>query len=149
MYGGRFNHRQYDWHATRIRADQDVWIETSWLLDAIQSNSRSPVPEEVLEYLRRRLEGDVPRRRGRPPQDDVGFIRNELIRHCYRRYLNWLTARNGTVGLQGWAGIRDADWWEGPPSERAARMTRKRLARSVSWQRVRQIASEGSERDQQ
>ena len=27
-------------------------------------------------------------------------------------------------GLKGWRFIRDAGWWRGPPSERAARMNR-------------------------
>lgn len=79
IYSGKSDHRQFNWRADRIRADKDIWIETSLLLNAIRCNSSSPVPEEVLEYMRRRLEGEVPRPRGRPSRDDVGFIRNELF----------------------------------------------------------------------
>jgi len=99
MCGGRFDHRQLDWRAKRIRADNVVWTETSQLLGAIQSNSKSTRPDEVLEYMRRRLEGDVPRPKGRPSLGDVGFFRDQLIRHHYRQYLDWLTPGKKSLGL--------------------------------------------------
>jgi hypothetical protein len=140
VYGGKFDHSQFSWHAERIRSSEDVWIETSKLLDAIRKNSSAPVPDEVLEYLRRRLDGEVPKPRGRRPGGTLSYLRNQLISIHYRRYFDWLEKREKTLGLDGWSLIRNVDWWEGPPSERAARMTQKRYGRYITWQSVRQIA---------
>lgn len=147
MYTGKFDHSQFSWHAEQIRSDESGWIETPKLLEAISKNSRAPIPDDVLEYLRRRLDGEIPKPRGRRPGGTVRYLRNELIRFHYRRYLDWLTKRQGTIGIDGWKLIRDADWWQGPPSERAARMVKSRYGRSITWQRVRQIALASGDRE--
>lgn len=140
MYKKRLGHGNFDWHLEKIVADKDAWIETSKLLDAIVSNSRVSVLDEFVEYLRRRLDGDITKPRGRRPGGISSEIRNELIRYHYRRHLDWLTIREKSQGLKGWSQIRDAEWWQGPPSERAARITKELWRQSIGWERVRQIA---------
>ncbi len=140
MYRKRFGHGNFDWHLEKIVADKDAWIDTSKLLDAIVSNSRVSVPDDFVEYLRRRLDGDIPKLRGRRRGGISAEIRNELIRYHYHRHLDWLVRRQKSQGLKGWSQIRDAEWWQGPPSERAARITKELWGQSISWERVRQIA---------
>ena len=139
-FGSRFNHRDCGYYVRRLREDPDKWFESQYILEALEANAREPIPQELREYLLRRLDREVPKPRGRKPGGSVEQIRRNLIRHQYRRYLDWLTAREKSVGLRGWSLIRDAEWWQGPPSERAARMTKERCAPSISWERVRQIA---------
>lgn len=138
---GRFNHCDYGWFVRRLKADPDEWFKFECILQALEANSCEPIPEEFMIYLRRRLDQEAPKPRGRRPGGSLEELRRHLIRFHYRRNLDWLKARRKSTGFKGWSLIRDADWWKGPPSERAARITKKRLAPSFTWERVRQIAS--------
>ena len=53
-------------------------------------------------------------------------------------FLNWEWL---SMGLVGWKLIREADWWQGPPNERAARMTCRYLRLAMDWRRVQNIIS--------
>ena len=139
-FGSRFNRRHYGWFVRRLKTDPDEWFSSEDILQALEANSREPIPEGFATHLKRRLDREVPKPRGRKPGGSVDELRRLLIRLHYRRNLDWLEARGKSSGLEGWSLIRDADWWRGPPSERAARMAKVRFARSITWQRVRQIA---------
>ena len=67
--------------------------------------------------------------RGRKPGSELEEIRNQLGAIFYRRYLPWLQKRKKRYGLKGWPAIREADWWQGSPSERARRMAIRCLGR--------------------
>ena len=80
-------------------------------------------------------------------------IKKALIPSTYARYFAWLKQRKRpkklkrrerSIELKGWKTIREADWWRGPPSERAARMTCRRLGLAMDWRRVRNIVSEAN-----
>jgi len=139
-FGSRFNRRYYGWFVRRLKTDADEWFSSEDILQALEAYSRERIPEEFSTYLKRRLDREVPKPRGRKPGGSVDELRCLLIRLHYRRNLDWLEARGKSSGLEGWSLIRDADWWRGPPSERAARMVKVLFARSITWQRVRQIA---------
>jgi hypothetical protein len=139
-FGSRFNHRDYGWFVRRLKTDPDEWFSSEDILQALEAYSREPIPEEFATYLKRRLDREVPKPRGRKPGGSVDELRHLLIRLHYRRNLDWLEARGKSGGLEGWSLIPEADWWQGPPSERAARMVKERYGRSITWQRVRKIA---------
>lgn len=68
------------------------------------------------------------RKRGAPKKDYGSDL--AAVEFCYFDFLTWLKERKRRYGhLKGWLMIRDADWWQGPPSERALRMARKRVKR--------------------
>ena len=142
-FGSRFNHRDYGWFVRRLKADPDEWFSSEYILQALEANSREPIPEELVIYLKRRLDREVPKPRGRRPGGTGREVHEHQLRFHYRRTQDWLKARRKSSGLEGWSLIRDAEWWRGPPSERAARMVKKRYAPSISWERVRQIALNG------
>lgn len=139
-HGSRFNHRDFGYYVRRLREDPDEWFGSKSILEALEANSCEPIPQQLKEYLLRRLDREVPMPRGRKPGSTIKQTHRYFIQVEYRRYLDWLTARKKSVGLRGWSLIRDVEWWQGPPSERAARMVKKRFARSITWERVRQIA---------
>ena len=69
-------------------------------------------------------------------------MKRALFPLYYARHLAWPQRRSRSLGLEGWKQIRGADWWRGPPSERAARMTQRLLRLRIDWRRVQNIASE-------
>ncbi|MBA4228649.1 MAG: hypothetical protein C0456_18750 [Hyphomonas sp.] len=119
-----------------------AWIETDILIGALRDNAREPIPDAFIDYLMRRLEGEVrkQRGRGRTAQSSTVALRNLLISSRFERYERWLTARKTRSGLKGWSAVRTAEWWQGPPSERAARMAQRRSGLNVSWRRIQDIA---------
>ena len=128
--------------AQSLVADPQVWIETRDLLADLVRNAREPIPEAVLAHLRARLDGTARKKQGRARQRNARFLRKLLMSARFERIEAWLNARQERHGLEGWSFIRNADWWQGPPSERAARMVRHRLAPTIGWERVRNIAYE-------
>lgn len=123
-----------------LATDPKAWIETSDLMVALDSNAREPIPESVRVHLRRRLDRKAKKRRGRG-RTAVGLkMRNVIIATKFEKIESWLNARQARHGLIGWRFIRDADWWQGPPSERAARMVVHDLELNLSWESVRNIA---------
>ncbi len=117
------------------------WIEPSEISAVLRQNVGTPYPAEIIDLICRRLEGIDPVPRGRPPRPTFSDeIRRTLGNRFYNRYYNWLKKRKRTSQLVGWSCIRDADWWQGPPSERAARMVRQRLFKDLtSWEHVRRL----------
>ena len=126
--------------AGSLAADPQTWIETRDLLADLVRNAREPIPEAVLAHLRSRLDGTAKKRQGRGRRNHSRDIRNLLIALKFEEFETWLDARQNTQGLGGWSAIRNADWWKGPPSERAAQMARRRWAPAIGWERVRNIA---------
>jgi hypothetical protein len=136
--------------AATLERDPKAWVETDVLIAALTDNAREPLPEIVSSYLRQRLDGDARKRRGRGrfANCPTKTLRDLLITTTYTRFEAWLIARDKRHGLEGWSGVRKADWWQGPPSERAARMVLRKRGLNLSWQRVRDIACAGRDRRQ-
>lgn len=144
-YGPWMERRTISGVASTLKLDPDVWVETDTLMAALIDNAREPMPPSVVSYLRLRLNREARKRRGRGRfgRSPVKALRNHLISTNFERYEAWLVSRKDRLGLEGWSGIRGADWWQGPPSERAARIVTwklRKLPLNLSWQRVRDIA---------
>ena len=140
--GGRFAGLHLMDVERRITAGE--YVDGRELGDALRKLGSRPIPAPVLDYLCCTLDGEVSkpsRRKGRPPS--ANFPLNVLRRGIYRRNLAWLTARKARYGhLKGWSYLHDADFWQGPPHEIAARMTARRLSYGArSWRRISNIAS--------
>lgn len=127
--------------ATRkLEADPKAWIETSDLVAECKRAAREPIPHIIVEHLTARLDGTAKKRRGRGRLTADRQLTKLLIATSFERREFWLASRQETSGLEGWRSIRKAEWWEGPPSERAARMVKQRLGLNVGWEQVRNIA---------
>ena len=137
-----FELRPFAAAARRLEANPNAWIETRLLMADLVRNAREPLPEVLVAHLRARLDGTARKRQGRGPADLKSRMRNLLIGVCFERTEAWLVSRQRRHGLEGWPSIRDADWWQVPPSERAARVVQHRVAPTLSWERVRNIAYE-------
>jgi len=123
-----------------------AYIPPEQIARALRKNPGVPLPPEIHDYLCDFLEGKISAPAGRPSDIDkpLAQIKKTLIPPTYARYLAWLTRRKRSMGLKGWKMIQEADWWRGPPSERAARMTCRSLKLAMSWRRVQNIASEAN-----
>ena len=123
---------------------QRVYIRPERIARALRENPGVPLPPTIHDYLCDFLEGKIRAPAGRRAVYEIPLaqIKKTLIPHVYARYHAWLRRRSRSVGLTGWQRIRDADWWEGPPHERAARMTRRKLRLAMDWRRVRNIVSD-------
>ncbi len=121
-----------------------AYIPPEQIARALRENPGIPLPPEIHDYLCDFLEGEILAPAGRPADSEnaLSQIKKTLIPLTYARYLAWLQRRNRLMGLKGWKQIQNADWWQGPPSERAARMTQFRLVLAISWRRVQNIVSE-------
>ncbi len=116
------------------------------LARVLRANARAPIPPEIHDYLCDFLERKVRAPAGRRAdiEKPLPLIKKHLIPPTYARYLAWLKRRKRSMGLKGWKTIREADWWEGPPNERAARMTCRRLRPAMDWRSVQNIVSEAN-----
>lgn len=125
---------------------QRVYIPPDQIARALRENTGIPLPPEIHDYLCDFLEGKIQAPAGRPAdiKNPIAQIRKALIPPTYARYLAWLKLRKRSMGLEGWEPIRDADWWQGPPNERAARMTCRRWGLAMDWRRVQNIVSEAN-----
>ncbi len=132
-----------------------AYIPPEQIARALRKNPGVPLPPEIHDYLCDFLEGKIPAPAGRPLdiEKPLAQIKKALIPPTYARYLAWLKKRKRPKGLKrgerskelkGWKTIREADWWRGPPSERAARMTCRHLGLAVDWRRVQNIVSEAN-----
>ena len=121
-----------------------AYIPREQIARALRENPGVPLPPEIHDYLCDFLEGKIPAPGGRPAdfENQLTQVKKTLIPLTYTRYLAWLKGRKRSMGLKGWKTIREADWWQGPPNERAARMTRHRLRLVIDWRRVKNIISE-------
>ncbi len=125
-----------------------TYIPPEQIAGALRENPGVPLPPEIHDYLCDFLEGKILAPAGRRPdiEKPLSQIRNTLILWTYRRYLTWLRRRKRSMELKGWKQIREADWWKGPPTERAARMTCRRLRLAMVWRTVQNIVSEANKR---
>ena len=121
-----------------------AYIPPEQIARALRENSGIPLPPEIHDYLCDFLEGKILAPAGRPADSEnpLSQIKKDLIPPTYARYLAWLQRRKRSMGLDGWKPIRDADWWDGPPNERAARMTCRYWRLTMDWRSVQNIASE-------
>lgn len=130
----------------KSRLENGEYVDGGMLADALREIRNEPISSEVLEYICKFLDGSVSKPRGRTPTPAFEVQRHRMIlRGFYRRYLAWLKSRNEHYGnLDGWPQIRGADFWQGPPNERAARMVARRLSYGAeSWRTVQnQISSQ-------
>lgn len=130
--------------ARRLEQDPHCWLAAREIVQSLQASLAEPIPAALLAHLEERLEGTAQRQRGPNPRDR--HVRDLLIWAKYYRMHRWLVARRKTRGLKGWRTIQGAQWWKGPPAERAARMTQGRLAPMLTWKQVQEIA-QGVERE--
>lgn len=114
------------------------WLRASEIMRVLEANLAEPLPPLLREHLMARLEGTAKKARG--PQPESQRHRDLFIWASYYHTHRWLVRRRKSVGLVGWSGIRNADWWRGPPAERAARMVQRHLARMLTWKQVQEIA---------
>ncbi len=123
-----------------------AYIPAEQIARALRENPGVPLPPEIRDYLCNFLEGKIRTPAGRPAdfENPLSQLKKTLIPPTYARYLAWLRRRKRSMGDEGWKQIRDADWWKGPPNERAARMTRHRLKLAMDWRRVQNIVSEAN-----
>lgn len=124
--------------------DRGRYVDGADLAAALREQAGKPIPPKVLDHLCRYLEGKVAKPRGRKAVPGAEkHWRLMFVRHHYRRNLSWLQARKKRYGgLDGWPSIQQADWWQGPPNERAARMAARRwLYGAESWRRVHNLIS--------
>ncbi len=142
IYGSLLDRESVRGLAATLGRNPAAWIETDILIAALRDNAREPIPEAVIDCLRQRLEGEArkQRGRGRSANSSTVELRNLLISSRFERYEAWLTARRARLGLNGWAAIRGTDWWQGPPSERAARMALRKIGLNMTWRRIQDIA---------
>lgn len=79
-----------------------------------------------------------PKRRGRTRLAETEWL-DLLAVIYYQRWLIWLQARKRRAGL---VDSQTADWWQGPPHERAARIVAKLLGRrNISYRAVLNLVS--------
>ncbi len=125
---------------------RESYIPPELLAQALRLNPDSPLPPAIYDYLCDFLEGKIRAPGGRPPdfENPLSQIKKVLIPATYERYYTWLKARKKSVGLTGWKPIQGADWWQGPPNERAARMTCRRLRPVMDWRTVQNIVSKAN-----
>jgi hypothetical protein len=125
---------------------QRAYIPPEQIARALRKNPGIPLPPEIHDYLCDFLERKIPAPAGRPAhiEKPLSQIKKDLIPLRYARYLAWLKRRKRSMGLKGWKTIREADWWRGPPNERAARMTCRYLGLAMDWRRVQNIVSEAN-----
>ncbi|MCH9052757.1 MAG: hypothetical protein IIA72_17070 [Proteobacteria bacterium] len=123
-----------------------AYIPPEHIAQALRENPGVPLPPEIHDYLCDFLEGKILAPGGRPADSEnpLSQIKKTLIPPTYARYLAWLRRRKRSMELDGWKQIRGADWWQGPPNERAARMTCRRLRLAMEWRTVQNIASEAN-----
>ena len=123
------------------KLDRSKFVSGPDVASILRKHPGEALPPEFLEYVCLHLEGKVHKPPGRKR---IGSDRKLLnISACldYERYLEWFRKRHNSVGLAGWKPIRDAEWWQGPPHERAARMVTRKWYRHLNWRSVRNLIS--------
>ncbi len=120
-----------------------AYIPPEQIARALRENPGIPLPPEIHDYLCDFLEGKIPAPAGRPADIEIPLklFKNILIPPTYDQYLVWIIRRKRSMGLEGWKLIREAKWWQGPPNERAARMTCRRFRLVIDWHAVQNIVS--------
>ena len=120
-----------------------AYIPPEQIARALRANAGAPLSPIILDYLCNLLEGKIRAPAGRPADTGtpINQLKKAVIPLTYKRYLAWLRKRKRSKGLTDWAAIPRVDWWQGPPHERAARMTVRSLRYPVDWRRIQNIVS--------
>ena len=115
----------------KIRAGE--YVSPERIANARRDYSDQTPPPEFAEYAERLVRGEIGKPRGPKQPQGVRLLFLALFRlHMEEhvdRYHAWLRARKKRFGPRGWPSIREADWWQGPPVERAYRMAMARVLR--------------------
>lgn len=120
------------------------YVDGEELARALHLHGQRPIPQPVLDYLCALLKGKVKKPKGRPARPNLlTRQQNMIIRWSYRRNFAWLRARKKSYGhLDGWPALQGTNFWKGPASEKAARMTAARFGYGAeSWRSVLNINS--------
>lgn len=122
------------------------YVDGKRLANALRNRDGQPIPQDVLDYLCRFLEGKIETPKGRKPVPAYYKAQLAMIRRgFYERNLQWLQARKKRYGhLNGWGCLQGADYWQGPTHEIAARMVAKRFFYgATTWRSIlNQISSQ-------
>ena len=141
----KFNIRVLHMDRVQLMLERGEYVDGKLLAEGLRDHGNQPIPPDVLKYLCRFLEGKEKKRRGRKPTPEAFDRQMQMIMQWfYTRNLKWLLARKKHFGhLNGWPSIREADFWQGPPNEIAARMVARRFSYGAeSWRGVQnQISS--------
>ncbi len=137
----RFDPRRYSALEYRLERKPDSHISSAELAAAIEFNRGEPIPGQILDYLCKYLSGDIQTKRGPKPKTLWVIAYEVAAIEYYAKMLKWLRQRKKTQGLEGWSAIKDAEWWQGKPAERAARMAQRRMLPNVDWRHIQNLAS--------
>ena len=120
-----------------------AYVPPEQIAQLLRQYPEIPLSLTIRDYLCDFLEGKIKAPAGRPSNlgKPVRLLKKALIPSNYERYLAWLQKRKRSLGLNGWKQIRNADWWQGAPNERAARMISRRFKYSIDWRGVQNILS--------
>ena len=130
--------RELEMKGVELALKRGDYVDEKWLVKALRANAGKPIPEAVLDYLCRFLEGAIDRPMGRKPVSKLERDRfNGIIAGHYRRYGEYLTGRKQRYGHHaGWTKSEYA------PAEMAARLVaRYYYYGEESWRTVQNIAS--------
>lgn len=121
--------------------NQGEFISAEELDAALVANDGEPIPDIILAYLRDMSLGKIKKPLGRKKGGTKQTIRYTMAAIEYERLLPWLRKRKKIFGLKGWESIQRAEWWQGPPHERAARMIARRWFPNHTWRHVLNVVS--------
>jgi hypothetical protein len=113
-------------------------VSRAELAAILRTNPGVALPTCIADHMADSFEGKVKGRCGPRPAGIVGQLRQLYALMLRDRYLNWLRARHCRSRLTK---NRAADWWRGPPHERASRMAIRRLRLNLSWRYLENLAS--------
>ena len=146
--GNRFPHMKVDHlHGLAERITAGEFIDGPELAERLRGHSFQPIPDTVLDYLCRYLEGTIEKPKGRKPASQLERRRlNMIIGGVYRNYLAFLAERKRRYGHPvGWlkrCSTPSSPLLDRPPAEIAARLVaRKFLHGEESWRTVQNISS--------
>lgn len=120
------------------RITAGVYIDGPEIAERLRGHGSRPIPDTVLDYLCRYLEGTIDKPKGRKPLPKLERRRLDMIiGGLYRRYFETLMERKRRCGHHaGWTNL------EYPPGEMAARLVaRYYYYGEDSWHTVQNIAS--------
>ena len=112
------------------------WVDAAELASQIRAVGVGDMPPELVRHVCDYLEGKATRPRGRPANDvHINRLLYDLKKDLYSRLILWLQLRKKRFGhLEGWSALRDQEWWQGSPSERAARIVSEKYGFGArSW----------------
>lgn len=127
--------------ALELAIEEDKHISPEELIAAMKYSGDKLIPLAVREKICAGLAGEIKKPKGRKPADDWEYLRRMHAVALYKRYLRWLQRREEKHGLEGWEYLKNMDWWQGPPHERAARMVKRRVLRHLHWRTVLRYVS--------